>query len=422
MAGRAFGANARRAVAFEASYGAIPAAGTAWKRLAFVSSALGEEGGLIEDDLLGLGREPQDPTDDVLNNTGDVVVPVDARAFGYWLKLYFGAPTSGNGDAATGKIVFSAQPAADSIVTIAGVPFTFKATGATGNQVNLGADLAATITALVAKLNASADAGVAAATYSGDATTLTITHDTLNATGNAFTIAAGAGSNGTASGDTLSGGTYAHVFTTGASTLPSVSIEDGNPEIPSYSTHFGAKGNTMRIQMQRSGQLNATLGLIAQGETEPAPASGSTGSTTVQVARFAQATGEVTDDGEVLATVRTAELNFSNNLDLDETIRADRRINGADPGKVAVSIRLSLNFVDRDSVNRVGTKYPRALTFGWKNAVGSLMFSMPRVFLPRAKRAISGPGGILAEHNGQASGAQAASMTITLKNDIASYA
>jgi Phage tail tube protein len=108
MAGRAFGANARRAVAFEASYGAIPAAGSAWKKLAFVSSALGEEGGLIEDGLLGLGREPQDPTDDVLNNTGDVVVPVDARAFGYWLMLYFGAPTSGDGDAATGRIVFAA--------------------------------------------------------------------------------------------------------------------------------------------------------------------------------------------------------------------------------------------------------------------------------------------------------------------------
>ncbi|RSV44415.1 hypothetical protein CA234_03090 [Sphingomonas sp. ABOLE] len=421
MAGRAFGANARRAVAFEASYGAIPAPGNAWKKLAFVSSALGEEGGLIEDDLLGLGREPQDPTDDVLNNTGDVVVPVDARAFGYWLMLYFGAPASGNGDPAMGKIIFTAQPAVDSTVSVAGVAFTFKASGAAGNQVNLGADLPATLAALATKLNASADAGVSAATYSSDATSLTVTHDTPNATGNAFALAAGVGSNGTTSGDTLSGGTYAHVFTTGASILPSVSIEDGNPELPSYSTHFGAKGNTMRIQMQRSGQLNATLGLIAQGETAPAAVSGATGAVAVQVARFAQATGSVTDNGQVLATVRTAEVNFSNNLDLDETIRADRRINGADPGKVAVSVRLSLNFVDRDSVNRVGTAFPRALTFGWKNAVGSLTFSLPRVFLPRAKRAINGPGGILAEHNGQASGAQAASMTITLKNDVQSY-
>lgn len=421
MAGRAFGANARRAVAFESSYGAIPAAGPGWKKLAFVSSSLGEEGGLIEDDLLGLGREPQDPTDDVLNNSGDITVPVDARAFGYWLKLYFGAPTSGNGDPATGRIVFSAQPAVDSTVTINGVAFTFKASGATGNQVNLGADPAATIAALVTKLNATADANVAAATYTGAANTLTITHDTPNATGNGFTLAASAGSNGTPSGETLSGGTYAHVFTTGAASLPSVSIEDGNPEIPSYSTHYGARGNTMRIQMQRSGLLNATLGLIAQGETVPAAASGSTGAGAVQVARFAQATGEVTDDGQVLATVRSAEVNFSNNLDLDETIRADGRINGADPGKVAISVRLSLNFVDRQFVARVGTKFPRALTFGWKNAVGSLTFTMPRVFLPRAKRPISGPGGILAEHNGQASGAQAASMTITLKNDVENY-
>ena len=62
MGKRARGANAVMAGAFEETYGTPPADGYA--RLPFVTSNLGEEQGLIASDLLGYGREPQDPTDD----------------------------------------------------------------------------------------------------------------------------------------------------------------------------------------------------------------------------------------------------------------------------------------------------------------------------------------------------------------------
>ncbi len=38
-------------------------------------------------------RDPVEPFDGNVETAGDVVVPVDARAFGYWLKLLFGDPT-----------------------------------------------------------------------------------------------------------------------------------------------------------------------------------------------------------------------------------------------------------------------------------------------------------------------------------------
>ncbi|MEZ5782059.1 MAG: hypothetical protein R3D70_10585 [Rhizobiaceae bacterium] len=60
---------------------------------------------------------------------------------------------------ATGDITFTTNPAADTAVSIAGTAVTFKASGAAGNEVNIGADLAATLTALASMLNASADAG-----------------------------------------------------------------------------------------------------------------------------------------------------------------------------------------------------------------------------------------------------------------------
>ena len=156
---RARGANAVMAVAFETTYGTPPASG--FHKLPFVSSGLGDEQNLIESDLLGLVREPLPPSRDVVNNEGDVVVPVDLRNFGYWLKLLFGAPTT---------------------------------------------------------------TGIAP--------------------------------------------DYVHTFISGAPALPSMAIEIGLPEVPSYGMNVGARANTMRIQMQRSGLLNATMSLIAQGESK----------------------------------------------------------------------------------------------------------------------------------------------------------
>lgn len=47
-------------------------------------------------------RDPVEPFDGNVETSGDIVVPVDARAFGYWLKLLFGAPTTtGSNDAYT---------------------------------------------------------------------------------------------------------------------------------------------------------------------------------------------------------------------------------------------------------------------------------------------------------------------------------
>jgi hypothetical protein len=92
---RARGSDALLDIVFEATYGTIPTTG--YRRVPFVSSNLGAEQGLIEDDTLGYGRAPRDPTDDVINNDGDLVVPVDVRGFGNWLKLMLGNPVTASG-------------------------------------------------------------------------------------------------------------------------------------------------------------------------------------------------------------------------------------------------------------------------------------------------------------------------------------
>lgn len=129
--------------------------------------------------------------------------------------ILLNAAKVGEGDeyAAAGRIVFSNQPGDDTTITLNGQALTFKASGASGEtQVNKGGSLSATLTAAAAKLNAAtATTAWTGATYYATATTLEIVHDTAGAAGNAYTVVAGASSNGTALAATLIGGGYAQL-------------------------------------------------------------------------------------------------------------------------------------------------------------------------------------------------------------------
>jgi len=89
---RAQGARSLMAAAFESTYGTAPASG--YFQMPFASSGLGAEQPLIESELLGYGRDPLAPIKDAVSAEGDIVVPIDAEAFGFWLKAAFGAPTT----------------------------------------------------------------------------------------------------------------------------------------------------------------------------------------------------------------------------------------------------------------------------------------------------------------------------------------
>ncbi|WP_413874565.1 phage tail tube protein [Albidovulum sp.] len=93
---RAQGARAQMALAYETTYGTPPVGG--FTRMPFASTSLGSEQPLLNSELLGYGRDPLAPIKDAVTADGDVMVPIDAEAFGFWLKAAFGDPiTSGAG-------------------------------------------------------------------------------------------------------------------------------------------------------------------------------------------------------------------------------------------------------------------------------------------------------------------------------------
>jgi hypothetical protein len=115
--------------------------------------------------------------------------------------------------AAVGSATFSGQPAANDTLTIAGTAITFVASGATGNQVNIGGTLAITLSNLMTFLNASADVNLVKATYFLGGPTSNIVYMLSVATGtagNSLTLTK-TSTNITVSGATFAGGSAVDV-------------------------------------------------------------------------------------------------------------------------------------------------------------------------------------------------------------------
>jgi hypothetical protein len=427
---RARGANAVLALGFEPSYGSLPAT---FFKVPFVTSQLGEEQGLIASDLLGQGRDPADPSYDVINDVGDVPVPVDQRNIGHWLKALCGAPTTIQGIAATGNFKFSAQPANSATVTVESAAWTFTTGTPTGDESKIGATLFDTLQSAVIGLNASATADLAAQGYAlnlaGD--TILLVSKTIGTGGNSVTLAVSSSpaSHATASASTLAGGSatgpYNHVFASGNAALPSMSVEVGLTDVPTFQMNFGVVANKIAISLARSGLLTATVSCIAQGEL---PSTGTTGAgspTVYDVARFAQFTGEVTRSGVQLGDLVSGNLAYMNNFDTVDIIRPDGRIGGADPGEASYTGQAVLRFKDTVLRDTASSGLPVDLSYNWNSgANASLTFTFHRVFLPKPKVPITGPGAIQATYDWQAakSASVGRAVTITLVNDVASYA
>jgi hypothetical protein len=528
MAKRGKGANARLRIAEETGGYGVQAS-TGFFEMSFGSDGVSDSQELVADDQLGQGREAAPPSLGVIDVNGQITVGVESRRFGHWLKYLMGHPVS-RPVRATGTLTFSAQPAAGSTITLGGTVWTFVASGATGNQTNIGANLAATLTALATNLNASVNANIALSTYTAGATALTIRSKTW-AGGNGFTLAADATSNATRSGATLSGGGYVHRFRSGgprakgiltfasqpanASTitiggtvwtfvtaapaagqtqigatladtlaalaedlnasadanvvkaaygctattltvqmrsgglqssfaiqgsagsnstptvatalvlpdeLPSFTRESALPDAGSYFVSTGGKVGSIAFAWSRSGNVSATIQVIAQGESENA-ASIAGAPTVLAVQRFSQFQGSVKSGGLPVATLTGAGLTYSNNLEPLGTIRDDGKIEAIDEGSATAQGTLEARFSD-DTTYRAAAaaNTPIDFTMGWtRSAHESLLIQVPASYLSKPKREISGPGGIAARYEFQGAKTGDWMVEAVLRNDVAGY-
>jgi len=421
---RSYGSAATLLALKEASYGVKPPGD--WEKYAFVSSDISAEQNLLASDLLGQGREPRAPFRDVINDEGNLVIPVEGRDFGRWLEFLLAAPVDAS-VAASGDITFTANPSNGHTITLNGVVWTFVTGSPGATETQIQGSLSATLTELATDLNGSANGSITPATYSATATKLNIAYDTAGPAGNAYTLAS-SNANAVVSGVTLSGGGYTHTYESGAAALPSFALQIGHENIPAYFVHTGALLNSMAFNFQRSGAANATLNIIAQGETRFGTTQGGT-PTTRAYKPFSQFNGSIKRNGVALGNVTGAQFTYGNGLEAIPTIRNDALIEGVDPTILAATGSIDVRFADTtlidDAINNMAIELELAYRLaGLDGNNFSLIWTFHEVYLPRPRIPISGPGGVQTSFNWQAVFDEALekSVTVTLKNDVATYA
>lgn len=218
-------------------------------------------------------------------------------------------------------------------------------------------------------------------------------------------------------------GPYTHEFQSGGWALPSMAIEIGNPEVPSYRMNSGCVANTISWQMRRSGLVTATVSVIAQGESKAAASATGT-LTQLNLQRFGAFNGAIRREGSQLGNVVSGSVTYTNNLDRIETIRNDGMIDGADPSIAKLSGEITLRFADETLLDQAIDGTAAELAFGYTiDASASFDLVAHAVYLPKPKLPVEGPGGIQATFAWQAALDSSAGRmaTATLVNNQPDY-
>lgn len=310
---RATGSRAKLYLGYETVAYGTAATGN-FETMRFISSDFGAAQGIEQDDVLGTDRQPSAPYRDGIDVGGPLVVPVDLRLFGHWLKLLLGAPvTSGTTD-------------------------------------------------------------------------------------------------------------YTHVFTGGAASLPSASIEIAHPGVPKYALNTGCMMNSMQLHWAARGNARATCQFVSQAEAV-GDASGAGTPTSQTYTRFHQFKGFIKKDDAALATITAIDVTIANNFDPVRVIRDGGLIDGVDLGSLAVNLTITSRFADTTFLDAAVADTAVDLEFGWQiSATKSLLIETPAVHLERSKIPVEGPQGISVTTRGIVAKPDAAdALTVTLKNDVASY-
>ena len=211
---------------------------------------------------------------------------------------------------------------------------------------------------------------------------------------------------------------FVHTFGSGAAALPSNSIEIGYPDVPNYDLCTGVRADTLEIDLSPTGPATATFGLMGQGSTRGAASAGGTPTSAAYTA-FHKAQGAISRNGAALAQVTGARLTYANGMEMVRTIRADRKVEGVDPGIARATGQITARFADTTLLTQAQDNAPAEFAFSYTiDANRSLTFTLHEVYLALAKTPIEGPGGVEASFEFRAAYNSAAGrmMTVVLRN------
>jgi hypothetical protein len=216
---------------------------------------------------------------------------------------------------------------------------------------------------------------------------------------------------------------FVHTFVSGASPLPSNSIELAYPDVPNFDVVSGVRADTVEIDFSPSGAATATVGLIGQGSTRAATSSAGTPTTRGYTA-FNKAQGSIRRNAAPLAQITGGQINYSNGAEIVRTIRDDLRIEGVDPGLARATGQITSRFENTLLLDDAASNAALEVAFEYRiSATRRLTVTLHETYLALAKTPIQGPAGIEAAFEFRAAFNPAAGrmMTVTLRNAVESY-
>jgi hypothetical protein len=211
---------------------------------------------------------------------------------------------------------------------------------------------------------------------------------------------------------------FVHSFGSGAAALPSNSLEIGYPDVPNYDLCTGVRADTLELDFAPTGPATATIGLMGQGSTRGAASAGGTPTSAAYTA-FHKAQGAISRNGAALAQVTGARLTYANGMEMVRTIRADRKVEGVDPGIARATGQITARFADTTLLTQAQDNAPAEFAFGYAiDANRSLTVTLHEVYLALAKTPIEGPAGVEASFEFRAAYNATATrmMTVVLRN------
>jgi hypothetical protein len=214
---------------------------------------------------------------------------------------------------------------------------------------------------------------------------------------------------------------FIHTFGSGAATLPSQAIEIAHPDVPSFEVCVGARAGSLDIDFSPTGAAQATIGLMAQGSSRAVTTAAGT-PTSAAYTRFSKHQGSISRGGSALAQVTGARLSFNNNMEMVRTIRADRKLEGIDPGVSLITGQVTTRFESTTLLTQGADGTSAEFAFAYTiDANTSLTFTVHEAYLSLAKTPIPGPAGVEATFDFRAAFNATAgrAMTVVLRNSQA---
>ena len=222
-------------------------------------------------------------------------------------------------------------------------------------------------------------------------------------------------------------GPYTHVFASGKEVLPYRTIEIEKRAGAAFFQSLGCLASSLSFDWTRAGGFRqATVSIMGRNQEKTAASVGGAPAAVLPRVPLSAAQGLLRINGVQAAHVLGGSFTYANNPEEDQSLNGTPYASGflLDQDATA-SGSMRLRYVDETYFDLMTAGDPVAMELEFaSSATSKVVFALPAARFERGAFApISGPGGLQAELNWRAEqGEAAAMMTVTVTNDVETYA